>query len=321
MRKLCMMVCVAAMFAASAWAGQLTIGFAQTGAESEWRTANTVSIKSEAEKRGIKLIFSDGQQKQENQIKAIRSFIAQGVDVIGLPPIVNSGWEPVLREAKEAGIPVILTDRRVDVSDESLYETFLGSDFIAEGESAANWLAREIGAHIDPNMSAEVFELVGVVGAAPSIDRKKGFENGIAKYPNIKIVKSQSGDFTRAKGKEVMEAFIKSPEWAKATRKVVYGHNDDMVLGAIQALEEAGVNPGKDCIIIGVDAIAAAFEAIAAGKMHCTVECNPLLGPQFYDMVEALMAGKEIPKTVYSNEGTYDYFCAAALLPWRKTLY
>ncbi|MDR3210743.1 MAG: ABC transporter substrate-binding protein [Planctomycetota bacterium] len=304
----------------SAMAGQITVGFAQLGAESMWRTANTDSIKGEAASRGINLIFSDAQQKQENQIKAVQSFIAQGVDVIGLPPVVNSGWEPVLREAKEAGIPVILADRTVDTSDDSLYVSFIGSNFIMEGESAGNWLVRELKAKYG-DVKGEVFELVGTVGAAPAIDRKKGFENVIASYPNLNIVKSQSGDFTRAQGKEVMEAFIKSPEWTKAQTKIIYGHNDDMVLGAIQALEEAGVNPGKECIIIGVDAIADAFEAIAQGKMHVTVECNPLIGPQFYDMVEALVAGKTIPKIVYSNEGTYDYYCAAALLPWRRSLY
>ncbi len=316
MRKITMVFAVM-LLAGIAVAGEITVGFAQLGAESMWRTANTDSIKGEAEKRGIKLIFSDAQQKQENQIRAVRSFIAQGVDVIGLPPVVESGWEPVLREAEEAGIPVILTDRRVDTSDDTLYASFLGSNFITEGENAGNWLVRELGCDV----SGQVFELVGTVGAAPAIDRKKGFENVIAKYPDLKIVKSQSGDFTRAKGKEVMEAFIKSPEWANAKRKIIYGHNDDMVLGAIQALEEAGIDPGKECILIGVDAIADAFEAIAQGKMHCTVECNPLLGPQFYDMVEALVAGKEIPKTVYSIEGTYDYYNAEALLPWRKTLY
>ncbi len=313
-------IMAAAVFSLSAAAGQITVGFAQTGAESMWRTANTDSIKNEAAKRGINLMFSDGQQKQENQIKAIRSFIAQGVDVIGLPPIVNSGWEPVLQEAKEAGIPVLLTDRRVDTSDESLFLTFLGSDFIYEGEMAANWLVREL-MGLYGEASAEVFELAGVVGAAPSIDRKKGFENVIAKYPNINIIKSQTGEFTRAKGKEVMEAWIKSPEWAKSTRKVIYGHNDDMVLGAIQALEEAGIDPGKECILIGIDGIADAFEAIVQGKIHCTIECNPLLGPQFYDLVEQVVAGKEIPREVFSIDGTYDYYCAAALLPWRKTLY
>ena len=320
MKKALALLLALTMTAGFALAGEITVGFAQLGAESMWRTANTDSIKSEAAKRGIKLIFSDAQQKQENQIRAVRSFITQEVDVIGLPPVVNSGWEPVLREAREAGIPVILADRTVDTSDDSLYVSFIGSNFIDEGKNAGNWLVRELmGRHGEA--AGEVFELVGTVGAAPAIDRKKGFEEVIAKHPNLNIVKSQSGDFTRAKGKEVMEAFIKSPEWSKAKTKIIYGHNDDMVLGAIQALEEAGINPGKECIIIGVDGIADAFEAIAQGKMHCTVECNPLIGPQFYDMVEAIVAGKEIPKIVYSIEGTYDYYCAEALLPWRKTLY
>ncbi len=307
----------APLFAFTAAAADYTGGVAPTGAESMWRTANTDSIKNEAAKRGVNLVFSDAQQKQENQIRAIRSFIAQGVDIIGLPPIVSSGWEPVLQEAKEAGIPVILTDRRVDTSDESLFLTFLGSDFIAEGEMAANWLLRELGT----DKNADVFELVGVVGAAPSIDRKKGFENIIANHPGIKIVKSQSGDFTRAKGKEVMEAFIKTQEWTNSKRRVVYGHNDDMVLGAIQAMEEAGINPGKEAILIGIDGVADAFQAIVDGKMHCTIECNPLLGPQFFDLVEEVMSGKTIPREVFSIDGTYDYFCAAALLPWRQTLY
>ncbi len=320
MRKATALLLAFALTMSVAVAGQITVGFAQLGAESMWRTANTDSIKGEAAKRGINLQFSHAQQKQENQIKSVRSFIAQGVDVIGLPPVVNSGWEPVLREAQEAGIPVILADRTVDTSDDSLYVSFIGSNFITEGENAGNWLVRELmGRYGD--VSGEVFELVGTVGAAPAIDRKTGFENVIAKHPNLKIVKSQSGDFTRAKGKEVMEAFIKSPEWAAAKRKIIFGHNDDMVLGGIQALEDAGINPGKECIIIGVDGIADAFEAIAQGKMHCTVECNPLIGPQFYDMVEAIVAGKEIPKIVYSIEGTYDYYCAEALLPWRRTLY
>ena len=313
---------VAFAITASAFAGQITVGFAQLGAESMWRTANTNSIQSEAKARGINLLFSDAQQKQENQIASVRNFIAQGVDVIGLPPVVTSGWEPVLQEAVEAGIPVILADRTIDATPTSgeLYVSFIGSNFIQEGVNAGNWLVRELKAKYG-DASGEVFELVGTVGAAPAIDRKKGFEQVLASNPGLKIVMSQSGDFTRAKGKEVMEAFIKSPEWAAANRKIIFSHNDDMALGAIQALEEAGINPGTETLIIGVDAIADAFEAIAQGKMHCTVECNPLIGPQFFDMCETLVKGGELPKIVYSIEGTYDYYNAAALLPWRRTLY
>jgi ABC-type sugar transport system substrate-binding protein len=180
-----------------------TVGFSQIGAESAWRTANTQSIKDEAQKRGINLQFSDAQQKQENQIKALRSFIAQNVDVIAFSPVVETGWEPVMQEIKQAGIPVILTDRAVDVSDPSLYVTFIGSDFVEEGRRAAKWLAEKTGG------KAQIAELVGTPGSAPAVDRKKGFEEVLAKYPDMKIIKSQSGDFTRAKGKEVMESFLK----------------------------------------------------------------------------------------------------------------
>src|SRR6476620_11046542 len=202
---------------------KIVVGFSQIGAESGWRTANTESIKSEAAKRGVDLKFADAQQKQENQIKALRSFIAQGVDVIAFSPVVETGWEPVLREIKRAGIPVILSDRAVAVTDRSLYVTFIGSDFIEEGRRAANWLIKATSG------KAVIAELVGTPGSAPAIDRKKGFEETISKHPEMKIVKSQSGDFTRAKGKEVMESFLKSPEGKQIN--ALYAHNDDMALG------------------------------------------------------------------------------------------
>ena len=261
----------------------VTVGFSQIGAESAWRTANTQSVKDEAAKRGIKLIFSDAQQKQENQIKALRSFIAQGVDVIAFSPVVETGWEPVLKEIKQAGIPVVLSDRAVDVSDENLFVTFIGSDFVEEGRRAATWLAEKTGG------KAVIAELVGTPGSAPAIDRKKGFEEVLAKHPEMKIIKSQSGDFTRAKGKEVMEAFLKSPEAAQIT--ALFAHNDDMALGAIQAIEEAGRKPGQDLLIVSIDGVKGAFEAMAAGKLNCTVECNPLIGPQIFDAVPTIMAG------------------------------
>jgi len=214
---------------------KLVVGFSQVGAESGWRTANTDSIKSEAAKRGIDLRFSDAQQKEENQIKAIRSFIAEGVDVIAFSPVVETGFEPVLQEAKKAGIPVVLSDRAVKVSDPSLYACFLGSDFIEEGRRAGNEAVKLT------DGKANIAELVGTVGSAPAIDRKKGFEEILKSHPDMKIVMSQSGDFTRAKGKEVMEAFLKAPN-AKDIN-LLFAHNDDMALGAIQAMEEAGISP------------------------------------------------------------------------------
>ena len=291
-------------------AEKLTVGFSQIGAESAWRTANTDSIKSEAEKRGIKLQFADAQQKQENQIKALRSFIAQGVDVIAFSPVVETGWEPVLKEIKRAGIPVVLSDRSVKVSSPDLFVTFIGSDFVEEGRKAGKWLVEKTGG------KAVIAELTGTPGAAPAIDRKKGFEEVISTHPEMKIIKSQSGDFTRAKGKEVMESFLKSPEGKQIT--VLYAHNDDMALGAIQAIEEAGLKPGKDIVIVSIDGVKGAFEAMAAGKLNCTVECNPLIGPQLFDLIQKVADGKPVPKRVAVEEGVYDQSQAAAELPKRQ---
>jgi len=309
---------IALLFAAAACCASLsygadktiTVGFSQIGAESGWRTANTESIKSEAAKRGIDLKFADAQQKQENQIKALRSFVAQGVDVIAFSPVVETGWEPVLREIKKVGIPVVLTDRAVKVTDDSLFVTFIGSDFVEEGRRAGEWLAKATGG------KAVIAELVGTPGSAPAIDRKKGFEEVLAKNPDMKIIKSQSGDFTRAKGKEVMESFLKSPDAKQIT--AVFAHNDDMALGAIQAMEEAGLKPGKDILIVSIDGVKDAFEAMAAGKLNCTVECNPQIGPQLFDAVQAIVANKPLPKRTVVQEGVFDQSQAAAELPNRK---
>jgi len=299
-------------------ADKIVVGFSQIGAESAWRVANTDSIISEAKSRpNIELKFSDAQQKQENQIKAIRSFISQGVDVIAFSPVVETGWEPVLKEAKRAGIPVILSDRAVDVQDDTLWVTFMGSDFVEEGRRAGQWLMENYDRLKNPDKSSDmvnIVELQGTVGSAPAIDRKVGFAE-IIDGSNFKIIKSQSGDFTRAKGKEVMEAFLKS-EGDKID--VLYAHNDDMALGAIQAIEEYGLKPGKDIIIVSIDAVRGAFEAMIEGKINCTVECSPLLGPQLFDAVEALMAGEELPKRIVTNEGVFPAEGAAEALPSRK---
>ncbi len=287
----------------------LVVGYAQIGAESEWRTANTASIKEEAEKLGVELKFSDAQQKQENQIKAIRSFIAQQVDVIGVSPVVETGWETVFQEAKDAGIPVILVDRRAAVP-EDLYVTYLGSDFVEEGRRAADAMAKIL------NGKGNIVELVGTVGSAPANDRAKGFRELLeSKYPDMKIIDSQSGDFTRAKGKEVMEAFLKAHG---KDINALYAHNDDMAIGAIQAIEEYGLKPGTDIKIVSVDAVRGAFEAMIAGKLNCTVECNPLLGPQFFDLALKVVNGEKVAKWVPSDESVYWPDQAEALLPQRK---
>ncbi len=291
---------------------KIVMGFSQVGAESEWRTANSESIKSAAKEAGIELKFSDAQQKQENQIKALRSFIAQKVDVIAFSPVVESGWDTVLKEAKAAKIPVLLTDRSVDSKDTSLYVTFMGSDFAEEGRKAGRWLVAKVkGGTGDVN----VVELQGTVGSGPAIDRKKGFEEIVKAEPRIKIIRSQTGDFTRAKGKEVMEAFLKA-EGKKIN--VLYAHNDDMAIGAIQAIEEAGLKPVKDITIISVDAVKGAFEAMIAGKMDVTVECSPLLGPQLMAAAKDVMAGKTIPKRIVTEEGVFTMDIAAKEFPKRK---
>lgn len=292
--------------------GKIVLGFSQVGAESEWRTANTESIKSSAKEAGIELKFSDAQQKQENQIKALRAFIAQKVDVIAFSPVVASGWGTVLREAKAAKIPVLLSDRAVDEKDDSLWVSFMGSDFVEEGRKAGRWLVEKMKGSTTP---VNIVELQGTVGSAPAIDRKKGFEEIIKADPKFKIIRSQTGDFTRAKGKEVMEAFLKA-EGKKIN--VLYAHNDDMAIGAIQAIEEAGMKPAKDIIIISIDAVKGAFEAMIAGKLNVSVECSPLLGPQLMQAVKDLKAGKAIPKRIVTQEGVFPMEVAAKEFPNRK---
>ena len=284
----------------------LVVGYAQLGAESEWRTANTASVQEAAKDLGVTLKFSDAQQKQENQIKAIRSFIAQKVDVIGIPPVVETGWETVFQEAKDAGIPIILVDRRAAVP-EDMYVTYLGSDFVEEGRRAALEMNKLL-----PN-GGKIVELVGTVGSAPANDRYKGFREKM--NSNITILDSQSGDFTRARGKEVMEAFLK--KYGKDIG-AVYAHNDDMALGAIQAIEEFGLKPGSDVKIVSIDAVRGAFQAMVDGKLNATVECNPLLGPQFYDLALKVVNGEKVPKWVPSQEGVFLPDTAAKELPNRK---
>ena len=289
---------------------KLTLGFAQVGAESEWRTANTASIKDAAKAAGIELKFSDAQQKQENQIKAIRSFIAQKVDVIGFAPVVTTGWDTVLKEAKAAKIPVVLTDRSIETKDESLYVTMIGSDFTEEGRKAGKWLLENYKGQGDVN----IVELQGTVGSAPAIERQKGFMEIIKSNPKFKVTRSQTGDFTRAKGKEVMEAFLK----ADPKINVLFAHNDDMAIGAIQAIEAAGKKPGKDIIIVSVDAVKGAFEAMMAGKMNVSVECNPQLGPQLMQIVKDIVAGKSLPRRINTEEGVFPMETAAKEFPNRK---
>ncbi|WP_369252702.1 ABC transporter substrate-binding protein [Geodermatophilus amargosae] len=289
----------------------ITMGFAQVGAESGWRTANTESIQSAAEAAGIELQFSDAQGEQENQISAIRSFIQQRVDVIAFSPVVETGWDAVLLEAKRANIPVILTDRSVETEQEDLFVTFLGSDFIEEGRKAGEWAVEN---WASTGAQWNIAELQGTTGAAPAIDRQEGFAEAIAGSPNLTVVASQSGDFTRTGGREVMEAMLNSNPEINA----VYAHNDDMGLGAIEAIEAAGKVPGQDVQIITVDAVRDGMQALADGKINFIVECNPLLGEQLMELAQQVLDGEEVPERVVTEETTFTQEQAAEVLPDRK---
>ncbi len=286
----------------------LIVGYAQLGAESEWRAANTISIKETAERLGVELRFLDAQQKQENQILAIRKFIVQKVDIIGISPIVETGWDEVFQEAKEAGIPIILVDRRAAVT-EDLYVSYLGSDFLDEGRKAARIMTNLV------HGKANIVELVGTVGSAPANDRYAGFREVLQEYPGMKIIDTESGDFTRARGKEVMRGFLQRHGNAITA---VYAHNDDMALGAIEAIEEYGLKPGVDVKIVSVDAARGAFETMIAGKLNATVECNPLLGPQFFELALKVVNGQPVPKWVPSIEDVFFPEDASEILPTRK---
>jgi simple sugar transport system substrate-binding protein len=293
------------------------VGFSQIGSESEWRTADTISVQNAFnDDQSFILIYSDAQQKQENQIKALRSFIARKVDCIVFTALVETGYGPVLQEAKRAGIPVIMIDRDVAAADRSLRLTIMGSDFVKEGEKAGLWLADYLKAKgmDDGTKPINIVELQGTTGSAPAIERKTGFANIMKQHPNWEITRSQTGNFTSSEGKAVMEAFLKADKGIQ----VLYAHNDQMALGAIQAIKEAGLKPGKDIIIIGVDGVKGAFEAIVAGEMNCTVECSPLLGPQAVQAVTDLRDGKKLPARIYTIEGLFDATNAAAALPSRQ---
>jgi galactofuranose transport system substrate-binding protein len=294
---------------AKAPARRLVVGFAQTGAESAWRAANTQSMKAEAASRGIDLRFADGQGKQENQIRALRSFVTQRVDAIVLAPIVETGWDPVLREAKRAGIPVVVMDRKIRTDDASLYACFIGSDFYKEGAMAAEWLAANAGER------TRIVELQGTPGSAAANERRKAFADALAKEPRFRLIDSQSGDFRRSGGKEVMEAFLKKHGRAI---EIVYAHNDDMALGAVQAIEEAGLKPGSDVLVIAIDAIREGVQAVVDGKINAVVECNPLFGPKIYDTIAKLIAGDSVERESYNVDIVIDRGNAAALIGERQ---
>ncbi len=280
----------------------LLLGFAQLGSESAWRLGNTRSVQEAAQRAGIQLMYENAEQKQEKQIKAIRSFIAYRVDVIAFAPIVEEGWDTVLTEAREAGIPVLTTDRMIHTEDESLYAGFVGSDFQAEGEKAGQFLQRKAQA-----MGAEhlnIVEISGTIDSTPMKQRAQGFRNAIAGDARFTIIDSISGDFLRSKGKECMQLLLDR----HSDIHVLYSHNDAMTLGAIEAIEERGLEPGKDIIIITVDGEQAAVDLLKEGKVNCVVECTPLIGDTIMELAKKLAAGESIQRATYSQERVFTEF-------------
>lgn len=286
----------------------LVIGFSQVGAESDWRTANTESMKSTfSEENGYELIFDDAQQKQENQLTAIRNFIQQEVDYILLAPVTETGWDTVLQEAKDAGIPVIIVDRMVDVSDDSLYTTWIGTDALLEGRKAAEWLNAYATAKGIAPEDLHIVDIQGTIGSTALIGRTQGLEEGVEKY-GWDLLAQQSGEFTQAKGQEVMESMLKQYD----NINVVYCENDNEAFGAIDAIEAAGKTVGTDIangeiLVISFDTTNAGLTDVLNGKIVCDVECNPLHGPRAEELIKALEAGEEVEKLNYVDEEIFAY--------------
>ena len=280
----------------------ILLGFSQLGWESAWRLANTESIKSAAEDAGVSLMYENAEQKQERQIKAIREFIAYQVDVIAFSPIVETGWDNVLQEAKNAGIPVLTTDRMIQTADESLWAGYVGSDFYQEGVNAGKFLIEKM--QRENLGELHIVELSGTLDSSPMLQRAQGFRDTIAPYANLKVIDSMSGDFFRPKGRECMKVLLEKYDKID----VLYSHNDAMALGAISAMEEAGLKPGEDIIIITVDGEQAAIDLLREGKINCVVECKPGIGETVMQLAKKLAAGEEIPRATYSEEQVFTEF-------------
>lgn len=292
-------------------ASPLVLGVSQIAAGANWDTANAESIRAATRQAGIQLRLEDAHRSQEKQVAQLRSFVSQRVDVIAFSPVVENGWEAVLREVRAAGIPVILMDRAIETNDESLYVSLIGSDFVEEGRRAARWLlahTREAPGEID------IVELQGTVGSAPANGRKQGFSEVIATDPRYRVIRSQSGDFDRARAHALMAEFLR----AEGRRiRVLFAHSDTMALGAIEAIEDAGYRPGSDILVISIEGSRKALDAIVAGKLNVTVECSPLLGPQLVAVVQEIAERKPVPRRVITRESVFTRENAAAELPKR----
>ena len=284
---------------------KIVVGFSQVGAESDWRDANTKSMKSAlSEENGFDLLFRDGQQKQANQIKAIRIFIQEEADYIVLAPVTETGWDTVLEEAKQAGIPVIIMDRMVDVHDDSLFTCRVGSDFEREGREAGEWLARYLEEKGREEEEINLVTLQGTPGSTAQIGRTEGFAGVLSQHPNWHMLAIENGEYTQSKGREAMERLLK--EYPDID--VLVSENDNMTFGAIEAMTSAGrsFGPEGDIIVLSFDAVQAAFDAMQEGEINADFECNPLHGPRVMEIIRDLEAGKEVDKIQYVEETYFD---------------
>lgn len=277
--------------------GKFVVGFSQMESDNPWRLAQTKSLRDEAAKRGYDLVVTDAQGQTAKQVSDVEDLIARRVNLILLAPREYEGLAPALQAAKKAKIPVILVDREAAGTAGQDYVTFLGSNFIEQGKRAGEWLAKQT------NGKAGIVELSGTAGASVAADRGKGFRDGIAGHPDMVILASQTGDFSRAQGQRVMQNIAQS-----LGRKItaVYAHNDEMALGAIQALKAAGLTPGKDVIVVSVDGQRAALEAIVAGDLGATVESNPRFGPLAFETIEKVRKGESVPPKILLTDAFYD---------------
>ncbi len=281
----------------------IKIGFCQVGAESGWRNAHTNSMKDMFTKEnGYQLDFVDANGDQAKQIEAIKTFIKNKVQAIVLAPVVETGWDDALKEAKSANIPVVIVDRMIKTNDDSLYACWVGSNFKAEGENSIDWLVKYMDSKGKGSDNHNVVMLQGTMGASAEIGRTEGVHEGLSKHPNYKIVFEKSGNFTKEEGKQVMEEYLKTSK----DFDILISQNDDMTFGAIEALKEAGLNPGTDVTIISFDGVKDAFQAMINGEINADIECNPLQGPFVSELIQKILAKENIEKIQYMYESVYD---------------
>lgn len=281
----------------------IVIGFSQLGSESSWREKNTESVLDAAKAANFKVLYENAHQKQANQIKAIRSFIASRVDVIVFSPIVETGWDTVLTEARDAGIPVVLNDRNINVADDSLYTTFVGLDVYKQGKMAAEFLQKKFP---DPNQAVKIMEIQGTRDSTPTINRHQGFIDELKDEPRFELVATDHGDFMASKGEECLRNLSQTIDLANID--VIYCHNDDMTRGVLNYLETTTFKPGEDLVIVSVDGQQDAIDALKTGKINCDIECNPNTGPKLISVIEHMLLGGEVEKQYYLEDQVFSEF-------------